>query len=393
MFDVVIAGARVAGASTALLLARRGLRVLVVDPAAPGRDTLSTHALMRGGVLQLHRWGVLDDLLAAGTPVIDTTTFHYGSERLRVAIEPKDGVDGLVAPRRYLLDEVLSSAAERAGAHVLRGWSLVDVTRDPDGRVCGALLRSGDGHTRDVSAQLVIGADGRSSRVARLVGARPLVEDHAATASIYGYWPGLADDGYHWHYGVGAAAGLIPTNDGLTCVFASVKPEQLRTVGGSGLRDLFAGAIDLVSEELGAMLREAAPTPTLRGFAGAPTVLREAYGPGWALVGDAGYFKDPLTAHGITDALRDAELLARGVAEGLGQNRLEAGLAEYQSVRDSLSTEMIDVTGRIASMDWSLPEVRELHLELSRSMRGEVSLIRSWMRDEMTRAGGVKAVA
>ncbi|MEM7416170.1 MAG: NAD(P)/FAD-dependent oxidoreductase [Gemmatimonadota bacterium] len=382
MFDVVIAGARVAGASTALLLARAGLRVLVVDPAPQGRDTLSTHALMRGGVLQLHRWGILEQLIAAGTPVIDATTFHYGSERIRVPLEPKDGIDGLVAPRRFLLDELLSDAAALAGAHVLRGWSLADLTRESSGQVVGARLRGPEGRSMDVPAALVIGADGRNSRVARIVEARTLVEERAATASIYGYWPDLADDGYHWHYGDGAAAGLIPTNDGMTCVFASVKPERLRSVGGGGLTELFDGSIDVVSGELGERLRSTAIEPRLRGFAGAPTVLRQAHGAGWALVGDAGYFKDPLTAHGITDALRDAELLARAVTDGLGGGRLDRTLAEYQATRDRLSAEMIDVTARIASMEWSLSEVKELHRALSRAMRGEVELIRGWARAE-----------
>ncbi len=119
-YDVIIAGARCAGASTAMLLARQGLRVLVVDPTRRGSDTLSTHALMRGAVLQLHRWGVLDDIRAAGTPPIRKTTFHYGDEDLEIPINPRDGIDALYAPRRTVIDVVLLDAAEAAGAEAER---------------------------------------------------------------------------------------------------------------------------------------------------------------------------------------------------------------------------------------------------------------------------------
>ncbi|MCH8254322.1 MAG: FAD-dependent monooxygenase, partial [Gemmatimonadetes bacterium] len=115
-YDVIIAGARCAGASTAMLLARRGLRVLVIDPTSRGSDTLSTHALMRGGVLQLHRWGLLDAIRAAGTPAIPKTSFHYGEETIEVSIKERDGVDALYAPRRTVLDAVLVDAAVAAGA-------------------------------------------------------------------------------------------------------------------------------------------------------------------------------------------------------------------------------------------------------------------------------------
>jgi len=135
-YDVIIAGARCAGASTAMLLARQGLRVLVVDPTRRGSDTLSTHALMRGAVLQLHRWGVLDDIRAAGTPAIRTTTFHYGDEAIEVPIKEQDGVDALYAPRRTVIDPILLDAAEAAGAEVVLGSSVVDLLRGSDDRVC-----------------------------------------------------------------------------------------------------------------------------------------------------------------------------------------------------------------------------------------------------------------
>ncbi len=163
-YDVVIAGARCSGASTAMLLARQGLRVLVVDPTEHGSDTLSTHALMRGGVLQLHRWGVLDAVRAAGTPAIRKTTFHYGEEATEVMIKPRDGVDALYAPRRTVLDTVLVDAALSAGAEVAHGRSVVGLLGDPQERIRGVRITGVDKSVTEVAADLVIGADGVRSR-------------------------------------------------------------------------------------------------------------------------------------------------------------------------------------------------------------------------------------
>jgi flavin-dependent dehydrogenase len=221
-YDVLIAGARCAGASTAMLLARRGLRVLVVDPARRGSDTLSTHALMRGAVLQLHRWGLLDAVRSSGTPAIRKTTFHYADEVIGIPIKERDGVDSLFAPRRTVLDSVLVEAALAAGAEVVYGQSVVDLIWDEHGRVRGARISGADRQVVDVEATLVIGADGVRSRTARILGLEAYATASHATASIYGYWSGLGLEGYHWYYDLGAAVGSIPTNDGETCVFASV---------------------------------------------------------------------------------------------------------------------------------------------------------------------------
>jgi len=371
-YDVVVAGARVAGAATAMLLARAGMKVLVVDPARRGSDTLSTHALMRAGVLQLHRWGVLDRIRQAGTPRIRTTTFHYDAERIEVDIKPKDGVDGLYAPRRTLIDETLVTAAEEAGAHVVHGASLEDVVRDGAGRVTGAFIAFRDRTVRRVETGLVIGADGRSSRVAGLVGAEVLHVAFHATANIFGYWPDLGLEGYHWHFHPGFGTGAIPTNDGDTCVFAGFSPEVFHGERHRGLEPLYQEALETASPELAERVRATGARVKLRAFAGAPGVLRRAVGPGWALVGDAGYFRDPITAHGITDALRDAELLSGAVLRGT-----DAAFAEYGATRDRLSEGMIEITDRLASLEWSLEEAKKLHLRLSREMSAEADYMAS----------------
>lgn len=370
-YDVVVAGARCAGASTALLLARRGLRVLVVDPMRRGSDTLSTHALMRGGVFQLHRWGLLDAVRAAGTPTIRKTTFHYVDDSVEIKIKERDGVDGLYAPRRTVLDSLLLDAAEAAGAEVALGSSVIDLLRDRDGRVCGATIAGADRQTADVAAHVVIGADGLRSRVAAMVGAEIEYTGAHATASIYGYRRNLGLEGFHWFYNVGASVGAIPTNDGDTCVFASLPPARFSADRGEGLEALYRTLLEEVSPALAERVAQSTISSKLRAFPGTRGFLRRAHGPGWALVGDAGYFKDPLTAHGITDALRDAELLARAVAAGR-----DDALAEYQATRDGLVKGLFDVTDRIASFEWTLDEARVHHLVLSKEMNAEVELLK-----------------
>lgn len=386
-YDVIVAGARAAGAATAMLLARRGLRVLVVDPARRGTDTLSTHALMRGGVLQLHRWGLLDEIRAAGTPMIRTTTFHYGPESIEVRIKPRDGIEALYAPRRTVLDEILVGAAERAGAEVLHGLSLEGLVQERDGRVRGASVASRDRTVRRVHAEVVIGADGRRSRVARLAGAEVLHPTPNASATVYGYVPGLDFEGYHWFYREAVTAGVIPTNDGDTCVFVGLSPERFHAERSGGLESLFLRALSEVSVELADPVRSRMGGVKLRAFPGAAGFLRRAAGPGWALVGDAGYFKDPITAHGITDALRDAELVARAVVRGSGE-----ALAEYETTRNELSRDLMEITDRLASLAWSLQEAKELHLALSRAMNAEVDHLTALPDDRAATGPSVPAL-
>jgi len=372
-YDVIVAGARCAGASTAMLLARAGARVLVVDPARRGSDTLSTHALMRGGALQLARWGLLDRIADAGTPPVRTTTFHYAGIPVAVAIQPRDGVDALYAPRRTLLDRVLADGAEEAGAHVVHGVAVTDLVRDATGRVRGAVVSDDAGSLVEVEANVVVGADGLRSRVGRLVRAEVEHAGKHAAACIFAYWPGLELDGYHWHYEAGAAAGVIPTNGGDTCVFVGLPAERFHAERRGGLEPLYRRVLSEAAPRLADELLASGGTPKLRAFPGAPGFMKRSAGPGWALVGDAGYFRDPITAHGITDALRDAEMLARAIAAGSDE-----ALRDYQARRDMVVGELMDVSDRIASFAWSMDEVQALHLAFSRSMAAGVDVVRDF---------------
>jgi 2-polyprenyl-6-methoxyphenol hydroxylase-like FAD-dependent oxidoreductase len=365
-YDVVIVGARCAGASTAMLLARQGFRVLCLDRAREGSDTLSTHALMRGAVLQLQRWGLLDTIVKEGTPEIRTTSFHYGPDALEVQIKPRAGVAALYAPRRSLLDAVLVRAAREAGAHVVHGVKVTNVLSDRQGRVRG-VVTSGQGAPRRIRAGLVIGADGARSKIARLVEAPVEVRASHECATIYAYFEGLPPDGYHWYYAPGVSAGAIPTNGQLSNVFAAMPPERYRP---ADIEACFREVLIEAAPDLAKAVEALPQRGKFFAFPGLTGFIRRAWGPGWALVGDAGFFRDPITAHGITDALRDAELLTRALVRGG-----DAQLVEYQATRDVFASELLRVTDAVASFSWDLGQVQELHRALSRTMNSELDLI------------------
>lgn len=376
-YDAIIVGARCAGAATALLLARAGLRVLVADRGRHGADTLSTHALMRGAVVQLHRWGVLPAVQAAGTPVIRRATFVYGGDAVPVPIKPRDGVDGLYAPRRTVLDRALADAAIAAGAQVEYGLRLAALERDGR-RVRGVVCVDDRGREHTVLAPIVIGADGLRSTVARLVDARIVRASRHAGAVVFGYWQGLPVDGYRWYYGVGLSAGAIPTNGDETCLFAAAPAARFVDLFKESVTDGYQRVLDEVAPDLSGRMRDARLAGTLRGFPGEPGYFRESAGPGWALVGDAGYFKDPITAHGITDALIDAERLARAVIAGGDE-----AVAQYAATRDTRSAPLFEITDRIAGFDWTLAEARTLHRALADEMAEEVRVIAAFDAEEV----------
>jgi flavin-dependent dehydrogenase len=376
-YDVVVVGARPAGAATALVLARAGLRVLVVDRGNYGADTVSTHALLRGAVLQLARWGLLDRVAAAGTPPVQRSVFHYGENRIDVPVKPGSGVDALYAPRRTVLDPILVDAARDAGAEVRFGVAVTDLRRDGHGRVTGIVGRDEQGSEVAVGARFTVGADGTGSTIARLAGAPTDRVAANAAAFIYGYWDGLPGRDYELFYQPGVTAGLFPTNRGQTCVFVGTSPQRFRLESRLGVASAYTQLLDEAAPEV---LDAGTVAPErLRVFAGRrPGFLRQASGPGWALVGDAGYFKDPITAHGLTDALRDAELLGRAIVTAAGGAVPEAvALAAYQATRDRFSERLFVVTDAIASFAWDLDEIRTLLLQLSDAMSDEVWWLRT----------------
>lgn len=379
-YDAIVVGARAAGAATAMLLARCGLRVLAVDRNAHGSDTLSTHALMRGALSRLARWGLLDRIWAAGTPVIRTAAFHYGDEELRLDVPPTESVPGLAAPRRTLLDPVLVDAARAAGAVVRHDTRFVDCIRTADDRVCGAIVADADGSTHRLEADLLIGADGLHSAVARSVMAPVTRQGSHASAYILRH---VADadlpmDEYQWRYRLGLGAGVIPTNGEAWCVFAALPPAAFRDARADTATTMEATmltSLAAIDPHLAEAVAGARPVSPLRSWPGVPGRFRAAHGPGWALVGDAGYFKDPFAAHGISDAFRDAELLAEAVVDG--------DLDRYERRRDELSAPLFDVLEQIASYEWDLDVLPRLHFQLATAMRDEEAKLRAMTSAKM----------
>jgi flavin-dependent dehydrogenase len=365
-YDVVIVGARCAGAATALLLARAGGRVLVVDQGAYGTDTLSTHALMRGAVLLLERWGVLPAIVSAGTPPVRVTTFGYDDERVSVSIEPRFGVTALYAPRRLLLDRVLVDAATASGAEFEYGVHVEDIRVDETGRVRGIAA----GRLGPIDADLVIGADGLRSKIASRVGAPTIVEGQHASGVLYSYWANLPAEEFYWGFRPGIGVGFIPTNDGASCVFVAVRAERFADEVRGHALTAYERWLDEAVPEFRSRFEGARRVDHIHGFGGHRGLIRTGAGSGWALVGDAAYFKDPITAHGITDALRDAELLARAITQGS-----EAAMASYETTRLDLSRSLFQISDEIASFAHPNAEMQALHRALSKEMSREVKAL------------------
>jgi flavin-dependent dehydrogenase len=303
---------------------------------------------------------------------------HYGAAAETVEIKAKAGVDALYAPRRTVLDSILVDAAAESGVEVRFNVTADELLRDRSGRVTGVAGRDAAGARFVARARFVVGADGMRSMVARETGAAVTQKGAASTAVVYGYYSG-ADlaDGYEFYYQPGVAAGFIPTNDGQVCVWAGVSTErflaELRTMPDMGFARMLAEASPELLTRVGAARLEG----TLHGFPGVPGYLRQPYGAGWALVGDASHFKDPISTHGITDALRDAEYLAQAVEETLAAGvEAEAGALErYRETRDRLSHRLHQATEAVARYDWTMDSVRGLLIEMARAMNDEVEAL------------------
>jgi flavin-dependent dehydrogenase len=371
-YDAVIVGARPAGAATALLLARYGHQVLLVDRARVGSDTLSTHALLRGGVLQLHRWGLLDAVIGAGTPAVHAARFLYPDGVEDVPVSPSPGVPALYAPRRTVLDPILVAAARRAGVEVRDRTSVTNVLLDRSRRAIGIVLAGGE----TVTASVVVGADGLHSFVGRALGARLLRTGRHGSAFVYTYMGGIGADAYEWAWAPGAMAGIIPTNDGVANVCVGLPADRFRAEAPAGLDRVFFSSLDRVAPSFADRVVHAERVERWRSFPGRPGHLRQAWGPGWVLVGDAGYWKDPLSLHGLTDALRDAELAANAIHAALDRRADEAtAFRAYQESRDRLAIPLLEVTDRMAAYDWDTPGIRALLREQASVIRPEVGLL------------------
>jgi len=365
--DVVIVGGRVAGSATAMLLAHLGHDVVIVDQASFPSDTVSTHSIARSGVVQLRRWGLVDEVLASGAPAIRQVTFNAAGESTRRTIKDKAGVDFLVAPRRYLLDTLLATAAEHAGAELHTGITVTGLQRDGGGRVVGVSGHDRTGDRVQIGARYVIGADGLRSRVAGLVDATINETGRAGGAAQYTYYAGSPWTDIEFFVAERSFAGVFPTHDGQACIWVctpSADAKAVRRRTGSRV-EAFGQLLERSAPELAERLRHARRTSPVQGMLRQPNQLRQAFGPGWALVGDAGYYRDAITAYGISDAFRDAEFLAVALDRALnGDGEEVTALSAYQQHRDQALREIFEITCRLAAYP-PVPTFVELQKQLS----------------------------
>ncbi len=356
-YDAIVVGARCAGSPTAMLLARKGYRVLLVDRATFPSDTVSTLVIHARGAAALRRWGLLDRVAASGCPPLTTYTMDFGPLTISGRPRAVEGVATAYAPRRTVLDAILVEAAAAAGAEVREGFNVDEVLIE-DGVVAGIRGRGHGGGPVTARARVVIGADGRGSRVARAVQAPEYHQQPVLERAVYSFWSGLPGDRFETVIRGDRGWAAIPTNDGLTLLLVGCPAAQSA-----------AFRADLEANYLATFERDPAWAGRVRAArreerftaGGVPNFFRTPYGPGWALVGDAGYCKDPITAQGISDAFRSAELCTAALDQVWRGERTFAGaMSGYQRTRDEEALPIYGFTTELARLEPPPPEQQQL---------------------------------
>ncbi|MDT3687161.1 MAG: NAD(P)/FAD-dependent oxidoreductase [Pseudorhodoplanes sp.] len=356
-FDAIVVGARCAGSPTAMLLARKGYRVLLVDRATFPSDTVSTHILHPLGAAALARWSLLDRLATTGCPPIHTYAFDFGPFTIAGAPGTAEAPVAY-CPRRTILDKLLVDAAAQSGAEIREGFGVEEVLIE-DGRVVGIKGRSKHGGSAVERAQIVVGADGRRSFVAEAVQPEHYDEKPPLLAAYYTYWRGLPMDGrFETYIRERRGFAAVPTHEDLTLVIVGWPYAELaeikRDIEGNYLKAI--ALAPAFAQRLRGARREAP-------FAGAAVknYFRKPFGPGWALVGDAGYNRDFITGQGIMDAFHDAELCAAALDDAFSGRRLfDTAMGEYQRTRDARVKAMYDFTCELATLEPPPPEMQQL---------------------------------
>jgi 2-polyprenyl-6-methoxyphenol hydroxylase-like FAD-dependent oxidoreductase len=337
--EVLVIGGRCAGATLATHLAGSGVSTLVADRATFPSDTLSTHVFQGGAIAALDRLGVLDEVLATGAPPVTRgrVLFANGGDRVEAEVPippPGPGLPPMLCVRRVELDDILHRAAANAGAKLLDGWSLAELVRDADERVVGARLRRRGHEDRVVRADLVVGADGRQSPVARHASSSEYAVLPMERFGYFAYYEGVPStqppmidivrDERLYGFGMPADSGLY-----LACLMAPAADHREFAADVEAGWEREVGRLPRINAIVAGGRRAGKP----RGLRAVDTYLREAAGPGWALIGDAGHFKDPAPGQGIADAMRQAEKLAGTIASRPAD--LDAALADWWRWRDT----------------------------------------------------------
>ena len=350
MYDAIIVGARCAGAPTAMLMARKGYRVLLVDKATFPSDTISTHIIWPHGAEVLDRWGLFDRLAATRCPPIALRLiFDVGPFALKGGVTDTNAGRGGLCPRRTVLDKLLVDAAVEAGAELREAFSVEALVWEDD-QVVGIKGHGRSGGSVEERARIVIGADGVHSLVARAVRAAEYDVKPPLTTNYYSYYSGFDADDIEQYVRDYQAVGCFPTHDGLTLIavlWPSSRFHEVRTDIEGHVRKVLEST-PTVADRLQRATRE----EKWIGIAGVPNYFRRPFGPGWALVGDAAYDRDPITAQGISDAFVDADALTAALDEGWsGRRSLDDGLAACQASRDQRVKPMYDFTCQLAKLE------------------------------------------
>jgi flavin-dependent dehydrogenase len=368
MFDAIVVGARCAGSPTAMLLARAGYRVLLLDRAEFPSDTLSTHLIHQPGVAALARWGLLERVRASGCPPVDKAVYAVADVRLEGCSHGVDGQRAAYAPRRRVLDAILVDGAVAAGVEFRGGCAVTGLLYDEAGRVAGVEGVSHDGRPFAERARLVVGADGMRSKVARLCGAAYTVRKPRLTCAYFSYWEGVPAV-FESYEAPGSWVVTVPTNEASTLVLAYFPQSGFGTVRADA-QQAYLRQVRATAPELYERMRGGRQVERLRGTGDQQNFFRQAAGPGWALVGDAGHHKDSITARGMSDAFWQAESLTRHIGDGLRDPaRLDQALRAFIAERDASLAEGFEATLSAARL-----ETHEQRLALLRAVSRDPEL-------------------
>ncbi|MFG1679356.1 NAD(P)/FAD-dependent oxidoreductase [Nonomuraea sp. NPDC049269] len=372
--DVVIVGARCAGSAAAIALARAGRRVIAVDSARFPSPTISTHLMWPGGLAELARLGALDRVAALGAPRLPLASVEIPGVRAVGGYSAVDGISYAMCARRAGLDLALVETARAEGAEVREGCRVTGLLWS-EGRVAGVEVNERGGRSYALRAPVVVGADGRRSTVARLAGAAdPYLRRRDGRACYYAYFAdpdeSLRAVASQWRQGAELGT-AFPCDGGLTLVL--LMPPDARAPDFRKYPEKeYDRTIDELLPGLAERLRGCARRSRVFGAAGLESYFRVSAGPGWALVGDAGHFKDPVTAQGIRDALRFGRLMGESLADtDLSAGEVDAVLAEGERRRDRECLEAFYWTDRTGRAD----PVGPLDVEMHRALRAGPALM------------------
>lgn len=368
MYDAIVIGARCAGAPTAMLLARQGHKVLLVDRSKFPSDVLhSTLWIHQPGCQLLRDWGLLDKVIATGCPPIRSWHVEMGPLVFKGAPPPADGGQAeSYAPRRYLLDKILADAAVAAGAEFRDGLAIEEIVMDGD-RVTGIRTAAGTEHAR-----IVIGADGVRSMVAAQTGAPEYNVQPPRLSACYTYFSNVSlIEGAQAELYVGIHRAIFgwPTNDGQVLFGVNLQAHELEEL----TRDregTFFGVVEALAPELAGRLRAGKREGDFITGRLPKCFFRKPYGPGWALAGDAGAAYEYSTAQGITNALRQAQLIADAIDSGLaGRRPMEEALADFERRRNEIELPYYDFTYNQGTFQPPDPESLPLFAAVASSPR------------------------